>query len=126
MRHATLSLLVALSLSAPLLHAQEDAPPTLEPAAPAVQPVTEAEPPASTPVQPRASDEREQATAQLARLRQENQRLRAQLQEELSRTPPALLTDEQQWFAVGGGVGVLGFLVGVLVSRGRRRRQWLN
>jgi ElaB/YqjD/DUF883 family membrane-anchored ribosome-binding protein len=126
MRHATLSLLVALSLSAPLLHAQEDAPPTLEPVPPAVQPAAETEQPASAPTPPRANDEREQATAQLARLRQENQRLRSQLQEELTKAPSALLTDEQQWFAVGGGVGVLGFLLGVLVSRGRRRRQWLN
>ncbi|MCQ4259537.1 hypothetical protein [Stutzerimonas stutzeri] len=66
--------------------------------------------------------------AQLARLRQENQRLRLQLEELQSRpqSAPQLLTDDQQWFAVGGGVGVLGFLLGVLTTRGRRRRQWLN
>ncbi len=66
--------------------------------------------------------------AQLARLRQENQRLRLQLEELQSRPQPEpqLLNDDQQWFAVGGGVGVLGFLLGVLTTRGRRRRQWLN
>lgn len=66
--------------------------------------------------------------AQLARFRQENQRLRLQLEELQSRPQPApqLLNDDQQWFAVGGGVGVLGFLLGVLTTRGRRRRQWLN
>ena len=66
--------------------------------------------------------------AQLARLRQENQRLRLQL-EALQVQPipePRLLNNDQQWFAVGGGVGVLGFLLGVLTTRGRRRRQWLN
>lgn len=66
--------------------------------------------------------------AQLVRLRQENQRLRLQLEELQSRarSAPQLLNDDQQWFAVGGGVGVLGFLLGVLTTRGRRRRQWLN
>jgi len=64
--------------------------------------------------------------AQLARLRQENQRLRMQLEQEQIEAQPQLLNDQQQWFAVGGGVGVLGFLLGVLTTRGRRRRQWLN
>ena len=66
--------------------------------------------------------------AQLARLRQDNQRLRLQLEELQSRpqSSPQLLNNDQQWFAVGGGVGVLGFLLGVLTTRGRRRRQWLN
>ncbi len=128
MRHATLSLLVALCLSAPL-HAQETASPAAEAAAPAEQPspaFNEAEQPSTEAVGRRVEDERDQANAQLTRLRQENQRLRTQLQEEQAKLPPALLSDQQQWFAVGGGVGVLGFLAGVLVSRGRRRRQWLN
>lgn len=127
MRHATLSLLVALCLSAPL-YAQEAAPPAAEPAAPTEQPAqaAAAEPPSTETAERRAAGERDQANAQLTRLRQENQRLRAQLQEEQAKLPPALLTDQQQWFAVGGGVGVSGFLAGVLVSRGRRRRQWLN
>lgn len=128
MRHATLSLLVALCLSAPL-HAQEAAPPAAVPATPAEQSspaLAETEQPSTEAVERRAADERDQANVQLTRLRQENQRLRTQLQEEQAKLPPALLNDQQQWFAVGGGVGVLGFLAGVLVSRGRRRRQWLN
>ena len=128
MRHATLSLLVALCLSAPL-HAQEDAPPAVEPAVPTEQAAPAAptaERPASELAERRVADEREQVNAQLIRLRQENQRLRTQLQEEQAKLPPALLNDQQQWFAVGGAVGVLGVLAGVLVSRGRRRRQWLN
>lgn len=64
--------------------------------------------------------------AQLASLRQENHRLRMQLQQAQPKAQPQLLNDQQQWFAVGGGVGVLGFLLGVLTTRGRRRRQWLN
>ena len=64
--------------------------------------------------------------AQLAHLRKENHRLRMQLQQGQSTEQPPLLNDQQQWFAVGGGVGVLGFLLGVLTTRGRRRRQWLN
>ena len=64
--------------------------------------------------------------AQLSHLRQENHRLRMQLQQGQPKLQPPLLNDQQQWFAVGGGVGVLGFLLGVLTTRGRRRRQWLN
>ena len=64
----------------------------------------------------------------LVRLRQENKRLRMQLEQEQAKAQPQpqLLNEQQQWFAVGGGVGVLGFLLGVLTTRGRRRRQWLN
>lgn len=74
-------------------------------------------------VTPSAADQ-----AQLARLRQENQRLRLQLEALQAQTKPEprLLNDDQQWFALGGGVGVVGFLLGVLTTRGRRRRQWLN
>lgn len=74
-------------------------------------------------VTPSAADQ-----AQLARLRQENQRLRLQLEalQAQAKPEPRLLNDDQQWFALGGGVGVLGFLLGVLTTRGRRRRQWLN
>ena len=51
---------------------------------------------------------------------------RMQLQAEQSKVLPALLNEQQQWFAVGGAVGVTSFLLGLLVTRGRRRRQWLN
>jgi hypothetical protein len=64
--------------------------------------------------------------ALLLRLREENRRLRLQLQTEQAKAMPVLLNDQQQWFAVGGAVGVVSFTLGLLVSRGRRRRQWLN
>ena len=49
-----------------------------------------------------------------------------QLQAEQSKVLPALLNEQQQWFAVGGAAGVTSFLLGLLVTRGRRRRQWLT
>ncbi len=129
MRQGLLSLPLVLMLASPLLKAEE---------APIVQaPDRQAE------LENRLSENLQQretlkenpevtasaaGQAQLARLRQENQRLRLQLEELQSRpqAEPQLLNDQQQWFAVGGGVGVLGFLLGVLTTRGRRRRQWLN
>ncbi|MCQ4311599.1 hypothetical protein NAV33_06785 [Pseudomonas stutzeri] len=127
MRQGSLSLLLALSLFTPLLHAEEGA----------ADPLTERQ---AELEQPLIEDERQReelndnldtaATdaeqAQLAQLIQENRHLRMQLQQEQSKAQPQLLNDQQQWFAVGGGVGVLGFLLGVLTTRGRRRRQWLN
>ena len=73
----------------------------------------------------RADGERE--SAQLARLRQENQRLKLQLKELQANAGPRLLTDQQQWFVTGGGVALLALLCGIFASGGRRqRRQWLN
>ena len=73
----------------------------------------------------RADGERE--SAQLARLRQENQRLKLQLKELQANAGPRLLTDQQQWFVMGGGVALLALLCGIFASGGRRqRRQWLN
>lgn len=129
MRQGPLFLLIALGLATPLLQAEEA---TIEP--PAEQHVE---------LEHRLSDNQQQreaikenldvavsavSHAQLLRLRQENQRLRLQLEQEQAQTQvqPPLLNDQQLWFAVGGGVGVLGFLLGVLTTRGRRRRQWLN
>ena len=63
----------------------------------------------------------------LARLRQENQRLKLQLKEAQSNPLPHLLTDQQQWFVIGAGVALLALLCGIFASGGRRqRRQWLN
>jgi len=131
MRQGPLFLLIALGLATPLLQAEEA---TIEP--PAEQHVE---------LEHRLSDNQQQreaikenldvavsavSQAQLLRLRQENQRLRLQLEQEQeqaqTQVQPPLLNDQQKWFAVGGGVGVLGFLLGVLTTRGRRRRQWLN
>ncbi|WP_417775600.1 hypothetical protein [Stutzerimonas xanthomarina] len=129
MRQSSLSLLLVLGLATPSLQAEE-------------API---EPPAERQVEleHRLSENQQQreairenldaaasaaGQAQLLRLRQENQRLRLQLEQEQAQTQVQLplLNDQQQWFAVGGGVGVLGFLLGVLTTRGRRRRQWLN
>lgn len=70
-------------------------------------------------------DKRE--NAQIARLRQENQRLKLQLKEAQSSQPPRLLSEQQTWFAVGGGVALLSLFTGLLARGGRRqRRQWIN
>jgi hypothetical protein len=64
----------------------------------------------------------------LARLRQENQRLKLQLKEAQASSPlPRLLTDQQQWFVIGAGVALLALLCGIFASgASRKRRQWLN
>ncbi len=129
MRQSSLSLLLVLVLVIPSLQAEE-AP--IEP--PAARQVELEHRLGENQQQREATRENLDAAAsaagqaQLLRPRQENQRLRLQLEHEQAQTQvqPPLLNDQQQWFAVGGGVGVLGFLLGVLTTRGRRRRQWLN
>ncbi|MBV4459701.1 translation initiation factor 2 [Pseudomonas sp. COR58] len=72
-----------------------------------------------------ADSERE--SPQLARLRQENQRLKLQLKEAQSSPLPRLLTEQQQWFVTGAAVALLALLCGIFAGGGRRtRRQWLN
>ncbi|BCX66819.1 MULTISPECIES: translation initiation factor 2 [Pseudomonas] len=70
----------------------------------------------------------ERESAQLARLRQENQRLKLQLREtQAGSSTPRLLTDQQQWFVIGAGVALLALLCGIFASgASRKRRQWLN
>ena len=69
----------------------------------------------------------ERESAQLARLRQENQRLKLQLKEAQASPVPRLLTDQQQWFVTGAGVALLALLCGIFASgASRKRRQWLN
>ncbi|WP_210640257.1 MULTISPECIES: translation initiation factor 2 [unclassified Pseudomonas] len=73
------------------------------------------------------SADSERESALLARLRQENQRLKLQLKEAQANPLPRLLTDQQQWFVIGAGVALLALLCGIFASGGRRqRRQWLN
>ncbi len=62
----------------------------------------------------------EQENAQLTRLRQDNQRLKLQLKAAQAQQPERFLSDQQQWFAIGGAVAVLGFIFGAL-ARGKRR-----
>ncbi|MBC2659763.1 translation initiation factor 2 [Pseudomonas sp. MSSRFD41] len=73
------------------------------------------------------SADAERESPQLARLRQENQRLKLQLKEAQANPAPRLLTEQQQWFITGGGVALIALLCGIFASGGhRRRRQWLN
>ncbi|MDD2060859.1 translation initiation factor 2 [Pseudomonas sp. GD03860] len=72
-----------------------------------------------------ADSERE--SAQLARLRQENQRLKLALKEFQAKPAERLITDQQQWFLIGGAVALLAALCGIFACGGhRKRRQWLN
>ncbi|MGE6193587.1 MAG: hypothetical protein CVV19_05945 [Gammaproteobacteria bacterium HGW-Gammaproteobacteria-9] len=125
MRQRPLSLLLALTLLAPALHAEEAAP---EPYVPAVESseLIDFEEMEVAPEPQAATPGADTTQALLLRLREENRRLRLQLQTEQAKAMPVLLNDQQQWFAVGGAVGVVSFTLGLLVSRGRRRRQWLN
>lgn len=134
MRQPSLFLLLVLGLASPLLHAQQG------PSSPVFEQngqdqADQAVPDAVPGTAPAAANGRNENPSaeqiQLAQLRQENRRLRMQLHQEQARAPQSLagtqlLTEEQQWFAIGGGVGIVGFLLGVLATRGGRRRQWLN
>jgi septal ring factor EnvC (AmiA/AmiB activator) len=73
------------------------------------------------------SNNGERENAQLQRLRQENQRLKLQLKKNQATAPARLLNDQQTWFAVGAGAGLLGVCIGAML-RGRRRsrREWIN
>lgn len=130
MRQGSLSLLLALCLASPLLHAEEEMAAPTEHQPQPVQTSAEHEPQRAEPDSRTPAVSTEQM--QLAQLRQENRRLRIQLHEEQaklqshSQPEPQLLNEQQQWFAIGGGVGMLGFLLGVLTTRSGRRRQWLN
>lgn len=130
MRQGSLSLLLALCLASPLLHAEEEMAAPTEHQPQPVQTSAEHEPQRAEPDSRTPAVSAEQI--QLAQLRQENRRLRIQLHEEQaklqshSQPEPQLLNEQQQWFAIGGGVGMLGFLLGVLTTRSGRRRQWLN
>jgi SH3 domain protein len=66
-------------------------------------------------------------SAQLSRLRQENQHLAQQLKEAQGGSLTRWLTEQQQWFVIGGCVTLIALLCGIFASGGhRRRRQWLN
>ncbi|MBD9677287.1 translation initiation factor 2 (IF-2, GTPase) [Pseudomonas sp. PDM18] len=133
-----LPLLACLALPLPAL-AEE--PVMVQPAQGAVQPT--AQPPAANPeLEQRLADSERQRTelaaqpaqqdnsqdeARIARLTQENQRLKLQLREAQANQPPRLLTEQQTWYVTGAGTALLAFILGML-SRGRRRsrREWIN
>lgn len=67
------------------------------------------------------------AERQLQRLREENRRLLQDLEKARSEKPQPLLSEQQLWFVIGGGVALVAFFFGSLL-RGNRsaRRQWTN
>jgi SH3 domain protein len=69
----------------------------------------------------------ERETVQLQRLRQDNQRLKLELKKAQSSIAPAFISEQQMWFAIGAGAGLLGVIIGALLRRGRRSKsEWLN
>ncbi|MBU3057123.1 hypothetical protein [Pseudomonas indica] len=136
MRHASLSVSFALLLGSPLLWAEET-PPAPAASNPPLAAATAAEALVDELEQRLAESERlrqeleatisERESSQLARLRQENQRLRLQLKEAQAQQPPPLLDERQRWLAIGGGIALGGVILGALL-RGRRRsrREWIN
>jgi SH3 domain protein len=65
--------------------------------------------------------------AQLQRLRQDNQRLKLELKQAQANSPAPLISEQQMWFAIGAGAGLLGVIVGAMLRRGRRKSsEWLN
>ena len=65
-------------------------------------------------------------SSRLSQLRQENLRLKQQLDKAQSNPGFHLLTDSQQWFVIGGAVALLALLCGIFAGGGRnQRRQWL-
>lgn len=69
----------------------------------------------------------ERETVQLQRLRQENQRLKLQLKKVQASAPQPLVSEQQMWFAIGAGAGLLGVIIGAVLRRARRSRsEWFN
>ena len=139
MRQGPLYLLLTTLCVTSAVHAEESQPlalnpvPTAQAATPA--PATDSASQIAALQQQLAESQRqlgelqsgERETAQISRLRQDNQRLKLQLKAAQAQQPPRLLSEQQQWFAVGGGVALLAFILGA-VARGRRksRRDWMN
>ena len=134
MRPGPLSLLVAALLLPAYPHAEESPPPAAAAASSAEAQLDTLEQRLAASEQQREALNAElqanngvRESAQLQRLRQENQRLKLQLKEARSAAPVHLLSDQQMWFAVGAGAGLLGVLVGALLRGNRRtRREWIN
>lgn len=125
MRSIPPSLLITLLMTCALAQAEEPASPAIEPA-PSVQSTSsEALEQRLARSEQLRSEQEANSAAQLQRLRQENQRLRAQLRE--SQAQPRLLSVEQTWFSLGAALCLFSVLLGVLL-RGRRRtsREWIN
>lgn len=69
----------------------------------------------------------DQGNAQLTRLNQDNQRLKLQLKAAQAQQPAKLLSEQQLWFAIGGGTALLAFILGALARGVRKsRRDWMS
>ncbi|MDD1975105.1 MULTISPECIES: translation initiation factor 2 [Pseudomonas] len=134
MRQGPLSLLLCLLLLTPLAQAEEPAVASTPLSLSAGSQITdlqqrlaESERLREALSQQLHNADSERESAQLTRLRQENQRLKLALKELQANTPQRLLSDQQQWFVIGGAVALLAALCGIFASGGhRKRRQWLN
>lgn len=128
MRLGPMSLLLCLLLANPL--AQAEQPLSLEAGARLTelqQRLDESEKQRAALAQQLQNADGERESVQLARLRQDNQRLKLSLKELQAAAPQRLLTEQQQWFVIGAAVALLCVVCGILASGGhRRRRQWLN
>ena len=137
MRQGPLYLLLAAIGTTPVLHAEESQPLALNPT-PASTLVSDGAAQIAALQQQLAESERqrselqaappgERERAQIGRLRQDNQRLKLQLKQAQAEQPPRLLSEQQLWFAVGGGTVLLAFVVGRLSAGGRnkRRSEWV-
>jgi len=133
MRQGPLSLLLCLLLLSPLAQAEEptaSTPLSLSAGSQITdlqQRLKESERLREALTQQLHNTDSERESAQLTRLRQENQRLKLTLKELQASAPTRLLSDQQQWFLIGGAVALLAALCGIFASGGhRKRRQWLN
>ncbi|KJK07050.1 translation initiation factor 2 [Pseudomonas alkylphenolica] len=134
MRQGPLSLLLCLLLLTPLAQAEEPAVASTPLSLSAGSQITdlqqrlaESERLREALSQQLHNADSERESAQLTRLRQENQRLKLALKELQANAPQRLLSDQQQWFVIGGAVALLAALCGIFASGGhRKRRQWLN
>lgn len=129
MRQGSLSLLLSLLLLSPLSHAEET-PLSLSAGSQITelqQRLKESERQREVLTQQLHNVDSERESAQLSRLRQENQRLKMMLKEAQATPTPRLLTDQQQWFVIGGAVALVAVLCGIFATgTHRRRKQWLN
>lgn len=133
MRQGPLSLLLCLLLLSPLAQAEEptaSTPLSLSAGSQITdlqQRLKESERLREALTQQLHNTDSERENAQLTRLRQENQRLKLTLKELQASAPTRLISDQQQWFLIGGAVALLAALCGIFASGGhRKRRQWLN
>jgi len=129
MRQGPLSLLLSLLLLSPLSHAEET-PLSLSAGSQITelqQRLKESERQRESLTQQLQNVDNERESAQLSRLRQENQRLKMMLKEAQATPTPRLLTEQQQWFVIGGAVALVAVLCGIFATgTHRRRKQWLN